>query len=76
MKLQSIVGWLWRYPLLVILFLVTYVGGRLAVQGTLPDIEPESGPLPETLGMLVIAIRKDLLAQERVPVTGPTGRPE
>lgn len=61
MKIISIIGWILRFVLLVVLFNVFFIIGSQAVSGLLPSIKSEPGLVPAIPGMLIISIANTLL---------------
>lgn len=61
MKKITVVGWILRLFVLLILFCACYLGGAQAVGGKLPDIKPEPGLLPVGAGLLLVGIANTLI---------------
>lgn len=61
MKAITVLGWILRFFVLVVLFNVFFIGGSLAVSGLIPDIKSEPGLVSAETGMLIIGIINTLL---------------
>ena len=61
MKAFSVLGWILRFIVLVVLFNVFFIGGAQAVLGLIPNIKSEPGLVSAETGMLIISIVNTLL---------------
>ncbi len=61
MKIFSALGWISRFVILVVLFIIFFIVGSLAVSGLLPNISSEPGLLPIESSILIIAVANTLL---------------
>jgi len=61
MKITSVLGWVLRFVILVILFNIFYIGGAQAVSGLIPNIKSEPGLVSVGTGILIISIVNTLL---------------
>ncbi len=61
MKTLTVLKWFLRFIILVMLFLVFYIGGAQLVSGLLPNIESEPGLVSAETGVLIIGIVNTLL---------------
>lgn len=61
MKVLSILGWLLRFVLLIVVFSLCFIGGAQAVSGLIPNIKSEPGLVSAGTGMLIISIVNTLL---------------
>ncbi|KUO53017.1 MAG: hypothetical protein APF76_12625 [Desulfitibacter sp. BRH_c19] len=61
MRSFSAFGWTIRYIVLVVLFIVFFIGGSLTVSGLIPDVKSDPGMLSNEIGILVIALANTLL---------------
>jgi len=69
---RSFFKWTFRLILLFILFIVFFVIGSMAVAGVMPDVVSEPGLVPETAGLLIIALA-DLLVITALILTSRWG---
>lgn len=61
MKVKQFFIWSGRIALLLLLFLILFVIGSMAVSGMLPDMESEPGPVPKDSGFLIFGVLNTLL---------------
>jgi hypothetical protein len=61
MKARSILGWILRFIVLVVLFNVLFIVGSHAVTGLIPNIKSEPGLVSAETGLLIISILNTLL---------------
>jgi len=61
MKARSVLGWILRFIVLVVLFNVFFIGGSQAVSGLIPNIKSEPGLVSDVTGILIISIVNTLL---------------
>ena len=61
MNVKQFFIWTGRTFLLLVLFLILFVIGSMAVSGMLPDIESEPGPVAKDVGFLIFGILNTLL---------------
>jgi len=61
MNAKQIFIWTGRTALLLLLFIILFIIGSMAVSGMLPDITSEPGPVSETMGFLIFGVLNTLL---------------
>ncbi len=57
----SVPGWVFRFVALLLLFIIFYAAGALAVFGLIPDLQPEPGLVPAEIAIMIIAVANTLL---------------
>lgn len=62
MKKLTITGWIWRFLLLLVLYIILFATGAGILDGQLPDITPEPGLVSGIAGLLLLAVVNTLLA--------------
>ncbi len=61
MKAKAVIRFTWQFIVLILLFAVFFTVGSVAVEGYLPDVEPEPGLATPEVGILIIALTNTLL---------------
>ncbi len=51
----SVTGWAFRFVVLLLLFIIFYAAGVLAVFGLIPDLQPEPGLVPAEIAIMRVA---------------------
>jgi len=70
---MAVLSWIWRIPLLVVLFDVFFILGALAVAGEIPDIKSEPGMVSTEVGVVIIGVANTLLVTGLVLSSGRSG---